>query len=205
MKNALLILLLTLSFSSFAQDRDSIKFSILKKEVQWFIDTTRNLSGSHGRYNIYTVYLYDCPDINSVCFHVSYIQNGSDYGFRTTPHFFRVFDEIVLILNSKAIAKKWIDNGQVALVDSTQRIKIMKKTYRGEHRIHESPEVKFLYWYDGFTVKRRICKAYWIGEGFSQTTIAECTYDDFDAVKKSFYDDSVFEGNSKMKYRYLDK
>lgn len=206
MKNALIILILTLSFSSFAQDRDSIKFSILKKEVQWFIDTIKNGNLAPSKRIVYTVYMHDpFPDSNSICFALSY---AYDYIYIDPPYFFELGNDFVIVNNPLSTAKKWIENNLIEIVDSAARIRIKNVVSKGIWIDHHGNSEILLCWYDGHRVYKRLCENTWGNEKAMDRNLRgknNCSYDNFFQVKNSFYLDSIDEEKSKMKYRNLDE
>ncbi len=187
------MLLLTLSISSFAQDRDSIKFSILKKEVQWFIDTAKTFTVDSGKYNVYTIYMYETfSEVNSICFKISFIANSYEYIYPVSPDMFVLKGEYILISNPKGIAEKWVSNEYINLVDSLYKKMVKSKLAHDGTSIMRHKEQEMICWYDGIQTRKKFCEEV-------------RAFTDFHSIKKSFYDDSVFEENSKMKYRYLSK
>lgn len=193
MKNALLILLLTLSSSSFAQDRDSIKFSILKKEVQWFIDTAKTFTVDGGKYNVYTIYMYETfSEVNSICFKISFIENSYEYIYPVSPYMFVLKGEYVLISNPKGVAEKWVSNEYINVLNFVDKKMVKSKLAHDGTSIMRHKEQELICWHDGIQTRKKFCEDV-------------CALTDFHSIKKSFYDDSVFEENSKIKYRYLDK
>lgn len=197
MKNALFILLFALSTPCFAQSDAARSFSILKKEVQGFIDTTKKLTADNGQYNVYRVFLYDFSSANSICFSVSYIQNRNDYFYLSPPYVFMIDSEFVLIKSPKGLMKQLIEEQQIRLVDSLHNYKIEKKLGNFSHR--EWTEQGLLFWYDGLKDRKRFCVSNH-RKGYV-STIGECGYDNFDSVKQSFYRDTIY----RAKYRYPNK
>ena len=69
-----MFLFLVNSASIWAQEKNNYDedFAVFRKEVNLFIDSAKGWSVEHGKYNVYTVFMYNTfPDSNSICFEVS--------------------------------------------------------------------------------------------------------------------------------------
>lgn len=192
MKKLLLILFTTISIPSIAQDRDSINFSILKKEVQWFIDTVNNGNFAPENYSVYTLYLHDTKkEAKSLSFYVSFFYNGYRYDHDAAPYMFSLGEDVILLNVPKKIAAKWIGLKFIELIDSVNIVKIQNRLPKGDMLItHDGLHQTLLCWYDGYKIKRRFCDAIRKLPGYNGIHTVnyktDCNCHEFSDVKKSF-------------------
>jgi hypothetical protein len=207
MKAILLILFIVVRVSVSAQDYSDRIFSIVTKETQSFIDSAKKRAVKKGAYCVYVIHMYDTyPLANTICFDISYIENSREYIYPSPPYMFALEDEIILVNNPKGIAKKWATDNKIELVDSFRLGRIKNKLAHDGVYINRCDEIdRLLVWYDDNHVKRRYCGNLSGKPSDIRKMYYCCTFDDFAAAKKSFYNDTTETVPEKMKYRYLRK
>ncbi len=154
MKKALLILSLLISFTASAQDKN---FALLQNGVRSFIDSVKPNSIETGKYNVYTVFVYNSdPDTASFCFEVSYLINSLDYNFKQIYQF-RIDNDVILV-NPGKYANNWLVNKQIEIVDSISQVTINNKlAHDGRYILHCSGYEKLVVWNNGINTVKRFC------------------------------------------------
>jgi len=190
MRKVCLMLFLFIHYSSSAQDKNYSKdiFPFLEVEVKSFIDTIKNLSIANGKYNVYTVDVYNTyPDTNSLCFIVSYFYNRRDYYSSTLVNFFDIGNDIVLLRIPEDYTAKLLNKSNFRTVD-TDEIKSIKNKLAPNTILHHGENEKSLIWWDRYNIKRKFCEDPWGNPKYesSDFMIPVYTIQDFAHVKAFF-------------------
>jgi retron-type reverse transcriptase len=192
MKKLLLILFTTISIPSIAQDSDSINFSILKKEVQWFIDTVEHGNSAHENFTVYTLYVHDTKkEAKSLSFYITFFYNGYNYDQDATPYMFSLGKDVILLNVPKKIAAKWVGLKLIEKIDLANIVKIQNRLPKGEvFMTHDGDHETLLCWYDGHKIRKRFCEAIRKSPGYNGVHVVnyktDCNCREFADVKKSF-------------------
>src|SRR5262249_29501474 len=99
MKYILILAILLSNMTSNGTTLDTFdKFNLFKKQINYFINESKQLSVGRGKYDIYCVNLitYDL-DTNSFCFGISLISNEYDINIVKAKYLFYIDSNVILI------------------------------------------------------------------------------------------------------------
>lgn len=131
-------------------------FLLFRKEVKDFIGMATSESTGKGKYNLYTVDLYNAgSDTDAFCFSITFITNPDQYVYLKEQCFFTIDNDMILVQGVDRPVRSWLNKKEIKYVDNENKKEFYKKLFPTSEGVIVADEtITMLCWYDGRQVRR---------------------------------------------------